>query len=66
MVNSGYAITFCPMSSHDPTRQLYGVEYFVTTDNPLINRANNEGKGVLKIKVVSPFELLEIIRPGPR
>ena len=51
-------------NNHLVNAELYGAEYFVTTDRKLINKANNEGKSFLKIKVVSPLELLEIIRLG--
>ena len=46
--------------THLANAELYNVEYFVTTDHKLINKANNEGKGRLRIKVVSPREFLEI------
>ena len=46
--------------NHLANAELYSVKYFLTTDRRLINKANNEGKGKLRIKVLSPSEFLKI------
>ena len=48
--------------NHLVNAELYGDDYFLTTDQTLINKANNEGRGKLKVKVVSPSEFLKIYR----
>jgi len=40
--------------THLVQAEAYGVKYFVTTDKKLISKSNNQGKDILKVKVLSP------------
>ena len=46
--------------NHLANAELYSVNYFLTTDRKLINKANNEGKGKLRVKALGPREFLNI------
>lgn len=48
--------------NHLANAELYPVDYFLTTDRKLINKAENEGKGKLKIKVLSPSGFLKELK----
>lgn len=40
--------------THLVQAEAYGVKYFVTTDKKLISKSSNQGKDILKVKVLSP------------